>query len=284
MKAALILLAVGCAAANTLKFSKDVVINGGAEGKTEEDGVIQFRVSTTDKDGQEWTCLRVEFNLEIQLDTSNSTSDSTFITNTTTINDTSNCSQLVLNLNNSTSSLIDLQFEQQQSEKETEDVQIFFMKKVSLTEIPIPSFETPINADFEFIPEGPVSLDFTNETTPAQTPVELEIHNSFKCYRGFEMTGNTTDENHVEQKTTVVLGFTKFKLEMYASFDKKATDMNMKSPWKRIMSCDADISKVLPVIVGGTLAAIVIFTLAGYIIAKKRSSHAYEELWSSLIK
>lgn len=276
MKAALLLLAVSYASADTLKFSKDVVINGGAEGKTEEDGVIQFRVSTTDKDGQEWTCLRVEFNLEIQLEGSNSTS--TFITDTTTINDTSNCSQLVLNLNNSTSSLIDLQFEQQQSEKETEDIQIFFMKKVSLTEIPIPSVDTPINADFEFIPEGPVSLDFTNETTPAQTPVELEIHNSFKCYRGFEMSGNTTDENHVEQKTTVILGFTKFKLEMYASFDKKATDMNMKSPWKRIMSCDADISKVLPIIVGCTLGAIVFFTLVGYIIAKKRSSHAYEEL------
>lgn len=274
MRAALLLLAIGCAAANTLKFSKDVIVNGGADGKTEGDGVIQFRVSTTDKDGQEWTCLRVEFNLEIQLEASNST----FITNTTTINDTSNCSQLVLNFNNLTTSLIDLQFEQQQSEKETEDVQIFFMKKVSLAEIPIPGLENPINADFEFIPEGPVSLDFTNETARAQTPVELEIHNSFKCYRGFEMSGNTTDENHVEKKETVFLGFTKFKLEMYANFDKKATDMNMKSPWKRIMSCDADISKVLPIIVGCTLGAIVFFTLVGYIIAKKRSSHAYEEL------
>ena len=119
MRAALLLLAIGCAVANTLKFSKDVIVNGGADGKTEGDGIIQFRVSTTDKDGQEWTCLRVEFNLEIQLEASNST----FITNTTTINDTYNCSQLILNFNNSTTSLIDLQFEQQQSEKETEDVQ-----------------------------------------------------------------------------------------------------------------------------------------------------------------
>jgi len=279
MRSVLILLAVGCASANTLKFTQDVVINADAEGKTEEDGVIQFRVSTKDKDGQEWTCLRVEFNIGIHLEsTSNSTSSPTYITNTTTINDTSNCSQLVLNFNNSSTSLIDLQFEQQQSEKETEDVQIFFMKKVSLTEIPVRASSSPINADFEFIPEGPVSLDFSNETSPAQTPVELEIHNSFKCYRGFEMSGNTTNENHVEQKDTVVLSFTKFKLEMYEKFDKKATDMNMKSPWKRIMSCDADISKVLPIIVGCVLGAIVFFTLIGYIIAKKRSSHAYEEL------
>ena len=277
-KVCLFLLAVifGCNSQSDLKFTKDVVINGALEDKVDKDTVVQFRVSNTNEQGQEWTCLRVEFNLEILLE--NTDYNSTFITNTTTINETSNCSQLVLNLNNSTSSLIDLQFEQQQSEKETEDVQIFFLKKVSLLKIPIPDFNAPVNADFEFVPEGQKPKDIIANETTVQTPVELEIHNSFKCYRGFDLSGNITDENHLDLKQTVELSFTKFKLEMYASFDKKATDMNMKSPWKRIYSCDADISKVLPIIVGCALGAIVFFTLVGYIIAKKRSTHAYEEL------
>ena len=203
------------------------------------------------------------------------------ITNTTTINETSNCDQLVLNYQGSTDSIIRLEFEQQTSEKDTENVNIFFLKKVSLSEIPIQYIPKPVNVDFEFVPENHKPKEselISNDTIPIQTPVELDIHNSFKCYRGFKMIGNTTDENHVELAENIELSFTKFKLEKYAEYDKKAEDMNMKSPWKRICSCDADISKVLPIIVGCALGAIVFFTLVGYIIAKKRSSHAYEEL------
>lgn len=278
MKAIAILLSlISISTGSQLKYSKDVVIDGSLQDKELRDTVIQFRVSTTNDKGQEWTCLRLEFNLQI-LSNTGEKYNSSFVTNTTTINEISNCSQLVLNFENSTDSIINLQFEQQQSEKETEDVQIFYMKKASINQIPIPGFAEPLNSDFEFVPESQKMPKFSNDTIPVQTPVELEIHNSFKCYRGFNMIGNATNANHVSLNRTAELIFTKFKLEMYESYEKKATDMNMKSPWKRIYSCDADISKTLPIIVGCALGAIVFFTLIGYIIAKKRSTHAYEEL------
>ena len=91
------------------------------------------------------------------------------------------------------------------------------------------------------------------------------------------MKGNNTDQNHNIIDGDVAMKFSQFRLEMYAEFDKRATDMNTKSPWKRIFSCDADISKILPIIVGCALGGIVLLTLVGYIIAKKRSTERQKD-------
>lgn len=254
-----------------LQFSQDLVVKGNEDGLNYT--VIQFRVSQTSEDG-EWTCLRAEFSLDIALQLE-SNGYMNYVTSNTTVNkNESNCSQLVLKLQPDSDELVRLLFEQDKSQKEGQDVDIFYMKKVQVEGIQFAGTNTSVNADFEYIPEGKKIVNATYD----QSPVELETHNSFKCYKGFSLIGNNTDENHRKTDGGVELSFSKFRLEMYAEFDKRATDMNMKSPWKRIYSCDADISTILPIIVGCALGGIVLLTLVGYIIAKKRSSHAYEEL------
>ena len=108
---------------------------------------------------------------------------------------------------------------------------------------------------------------------PSALPTEANLQESFKCYFGFTKTANNTsptlDKNTAQQ---VEFNFSKFRMQM---FDQNQANTDS---WKPTLSCDSDVSKVLPIIVGVVLASIVVFTLVGYVIARKRSRHAYEEL------
>ena len=73
------------------------------------------------------------------------------------------------------------------------------------------------------------------------------------------------------------LTFSQFRMQ-YSPLPAFEDAINSGKSWKRVFSCDNDISKVLPIIVGVILGLIIVFTVAGYFVAKRRSRHAYEEL------
>ena len=69
IKTCLVAILLAACPTLSLTFSKDVVLKGTEEGSNYT--VIQFRVSQTNEKGEEWTCLRAEFSLDISLELDN---------------------------------------------------------------------------------------------------------------------------------------------------------------------------------------------------------------------
>jgi len=234
--------------------------------------VMQFRVVKTDTDKNEtFTCLRVEFALGITLD-----DKSKAMTNTTVMDSISNCSSLQLDLEGLVPAgkelfnTVTVSFDEEKSQNEGKDTEIIYMNQVTARAISIGN-ET-VEGSWYFTRQGTA-----NENQTA-TPAEVEMLDwSFKCYNGFSMS-QTIDSSVGGEPQILSLNFHQFRMERYPEYSDKAAQLEDNSTWQRILSCDADISKVLPILIGCVLAAIILVTLIGYMIARRRSSYAYEEL------
>jgi len=240
-----------------------------------EDGssLLQFRVVTTDDQNRNWTCLRLEFSLEFKLNVGGDDIISSMM-NGTVPDSVSNCSTLQLNLLGSPSTnTVTLSFLEQTTEHGTSTTYLTSLYGRGI------SFDT-VNgtatgeARINYVAEGSVPSN-----TSFVTPVEVNSReSSFRCYNGFATPELTNIAKDAENDSTLSFVFKQFRLERYLEYNENAVDLEDDSPWQRILSCDADISTVLPILVGCVLAGIVLVTLVGYFIARRRSQHAYEEL------
>jgi len=251
--------------------------------------ILDFKVSTTDLKNNTWTCLRFKFSMTISLfQTFSNGSVSQYdkvMTDETTFNEGSTCNVLYLNFENDGNSnpdnpdykpaTIRLQFSIQQSVKEYDDNEIYYLESINLNNLYFGKNAT-IKAESKniFIKQGPVPSDADNSTT--FTPLEADLTQSFKCYFGFHCKTKNLIPNTANE--TIKISFSKVRIQLYPKFDTDASNEYLDFKWKPTFTCDADISLALPIIVGVGLACIVIFTIVGYIIAKRKSSYAYEEL------
>jgi len=234
---------------------------------------VQFRVEKSEDDPdnanstRKWGCLRTEFALTISLNDDNGVIEQVEMNSNSKLNTAgSNCDSLLIDFNgDDDDGTLLFDFKEDQSSKGDDDVTIFYLQQFKVRGIKFPNSSSP-----------PVetTIQFTKESNqPAMnltvTPIESVIECSFKCFNGFVLPDVNNDN------VTLSFDFTQFHVEMYPQYDPIA---ETNAEWKRIFTCDADISKVLPVLVGCVLAAIIILTIAGYWIARRRGRHAYEEL------
>lgn len=265
---ALFFSAVTCNA----KSKFDTIMNSD---KLAEDGssLLQFRIEQTNDQNQTWTCLRLEFTMKSNLNLNGKTV-SNVMTNSTVPASVSNCSTLQLNLvGDAETNTVTLNFLEQTTEHGTSTIFLTSIYGRALT------FQTSNRtlageARANFVPEGSLPTN-----TSFVTPVEVNGQDSsFRCYNGFSTAPLTNIAQNAIENSTVSFEFRQFRLERYPEYTTKAAELKDDSPWQRILSCDEDISTVLPILVGCVLAGIVLITLVGYVIARRRSQHAYEEL------
>lgn len=297
-----------------LKFTKSVSYDSTAQGGTinkskNNNTILTFKVETTDDSKNEtFTCLNVQFSLKVDLSNVTTTSldpatnktisktenfNLTMTEKTTLSEKYSTCDTLFLNfegpgeddvVDDGQMSSLKLKFSIEQSEKDDADVEIFYLQNLQAEKL-----------SFAGHP-GAVTIPFVKEGSPLpddapkydSTPIEANLKQSFKCYFGFQKSSkniarpedlspspkspqlNIPDSDLSDQMLT--FSISKFRMQMFKAYQQDT------SIWLPTLSCDNDVSKILPTIVGVILASIVVLTIAGYIVARKRSRHAYEEL------
>merc|ERR1712000_7702 len=273
--------------------------------------IVMFTVTASDDKGHKWPCLQVHFAMTLILSnyTKFDNSSSSFnepialtMTNKTKIsNIRSTCNNIFLwyendgDDNNSSSHLqyqidqeskpsINLSFAVEQSKKDYQDLEIFYLQSISAKDLQFPvksGNETKnemASSTIVFHKEDAEVNPLANDTDKF-TPVEAAISSSYKCYFGFKASGNNENPNG-EPNEVLSLKFAKFRMQMNPDFSNKFEKFKDSDSvhWKPTLSCDADISTVLPIIVGCSLIGIVVLTIAGYFIAKRRHRYAYQEL------
>lgn len=297
--------------------SYDGTAQGGSINQNRKNNtILTFEVKKTDSEGNVFVCLKVKFALTILLQNVTSSFESQDqeqkITLSQSMTNATNaelhldsCENLLLNWENAgddpenkegSNPTILLKFSVEQSEKDGGNVQIYYLQNLQADDLDFiekssknkngtsniahHKAETILGP---FTKEGPTKPKYQQDPQdtddlPQTTPVEASIDQSFKCYFGFEnenknnfrdpVTGKLNDQEMVHFK------FDHFQMQINEKFDKENVNA-----WKPVLSCDYDVSRILPVVVGAVLGGIVVFTIVGYFIAKKRSErHSYQEL------
>jgi len=264
---AILSVAIATVPSSQYTFTQSVVHNG------HPSPLLDFKVTATNEKNETWICNRLQFALSMRFDelVNNGTSVDVHLSNKTVVNeDASNCQVIELflggeNKEAENQQIIKFDFTEEEGFNDNGDSRYIYLQEVEISHVI--AGDRDISANFDFVEQQAKNENNTN------TPVEFNPDDSFKCYNGFSMTSK--DEFDVEIKST--LTFSQFRMQ-YSPLPSSEDAINSGKSWKRVFSCDNDISKVLPIIVGVILGLIIVFTIAGYFVAKRRSSHAYEEL------
>lgn len=278
-------------------WSYDSTAQGGSQNINRKNNTIgNFIVYQYDeKLNKTFPCLKVQFTLKTSLSnvTPNTNQTDTLplsfnqtMTEKTKINEEySNCQHLILDWEPDTKhpetenpAQLSLQFQIDTSTKDDFDTKIFYLEYIKADNFLYQDHRA--EASLEFQKEQALTPPPNEESDKDTTPVEANFLQSFKCYFGFSVNGNNTavknEESEGNMKDQILeFEFKKFRMEMYTQYSDEIAD---GTKWRPVYSCDNDISKTLPIIVGCVLALIVIGTIGGYIVAKRRSSYAYQEI------
>lgn len=261
-----VLLACAANARTTFSTEKNIIHNGYPS------PLLEFQIKATDTEKNvTWICNRVQFALSMDfLYGDNATYSQINLNNKTVVNeDVSTCDSLTLFFNGFDEKaeypeILKLDFLQEEGFNDNGDSEFIYLSEVKIEHISYAETREATTT-FDFVEQQAKNENNTN------TPIEFDpVEYSFKCYNGFSMAYNST-EYSVEVK------FSQFR-HQYSKTASSDDAVNSGKTWKRVFSCDNDISSILPIIVGVVLTLIIILTIVGYFVAKKRSSHAYEEL------
>lgn len=295
-----------------LSFHSFVTYDPSAQGGTinenrQNDTILNFQVHKLDTNlNKTFICLKASFSLSVELNNltlgENQENPYNFIqqmTSKTTLSQQfSNCETLLINWENDGSAednaSMSMQFSIEESVKNDYDQKIFYLQKLQIDNFKFENYTSFPNITFpgetiiSYNKEGPIINPGDNsDLIDPTTPVEAEFEKAFKCYFGFFTYNKNQAQNNLPtfnnqsfdlSDSNLVFNFKNFKTEMYETYSQDNDASAGGNTWKPIYSCDNDVSKTLPIIVGCVLAIIVIGTVGGYFVAKRRSRVVYEQL------